>query len=148
MGLQTWVYWQMGTRGPGAGLGRYRHWGVQTVGQEKSALLCVPVSGFQFYLWKISWTPSPRLGFYGYCSPGPTSYAYGIIKLFQWDGALGPHTGYDVLKLGNGWICLLRAVIWGGCSLALPSLAHSPSVLGPPPNLLPPPQPSSRFRSF
>lgn len=58
MGLQTWVYWQMGTRDPGAGLGRYRHWGVQTVGQEKSALLCVPVSGFQFYLWKISWTPS------------------------------------------------------------------------------------------
>lgn len=73
MGLQTWVYWQMGTGDPGAGLGRYRHWWVQTVGQEKSALLCVPVSGLQFYLWKISWTPSLQFRFYGYCSPGPTS---------------------------------------------------------------------------
>lgn len=58
MGLPTLVYWQKGTRDSGAGLERYRYWGVQTVGQEKSVLLCVPVSGFQFYLWKRSWTPS------------------------------------------------------------------------------------------
>lgn len=100
MGLQTWVYWQMGTRDPGAGLGSYRHWGVQTVGQEKSALLCVPVSGFQFYLWKISWTPSLQFRIMGTAPQVPHLRPTGESSSFSGMGPWGPIQG---MLMSSSW---------------------------------------------
>lgn len=46
MGPRTWVSLQMA-------ISELREWGQW--GPENPGLLRVPVSGFQFYLWKIRW---------------------------------------------------------------------------------------------